>query len=149
MESLNLPPCSLSVRHDGGRAVVLDVLRRRWVVLTPEEWVRQHFTRWLTEVKGYPPTLLQNEVELRCGEKRMRCDTVLYGAGGRVRMIIEYKAPTVAVTQRVFNQLLAYNTLLRVDYLVASNGMRHICCRVDYASGTSCFLPAVPDYAEL
>lgn len=146
---LTLPAARLSVRRVGGRWLVLDGLRRRWVSLTPEEWVRQHFVAYLTGSLGYPAALLGNEVELRLGSKRVRCDTVLWSREGDVRMIVEYKAPSIAITQRVFNQVSAYNTLLRAPWLVVSNGLSHYCCRMDYTSGACRFLDHVPSWGEL
>ena len=117
MISLNLPSFDIKIRREGNRAVVLDPLRRRWVALTPEEWVRQHFVNLLVSEKHYPATLVANEVQLSVGEKVMRADTVVYDRTLRPRMIVEYKAPTVAITQKVFDQISVYNLLLRVDYL--------------------------------
>lgn len=124
-------------------------MRRRYVTLTPEEWVRQHFTHFLVEHKGYPQALLGNEIELRIGEKRLRCDSILYNNVLEPRMIIEYKAPTVPVTQKVFNQISTYNLLLHVDYLIVSNGMQHYCCRMDYEHERYEFMQGIPDYQEL
>lgn len=149
MPALNLPEYDVKVRGTREKPEVFDFLRRRYVALTPEEWVRQHFTHWLVEHKGYPQALLGNEIELRLGEKRLRCDTILYDREMRPRMIVEYKAPTVAVTQKVFQQISTYNLLLHVDYLVVSNGLRHHCCRMDYDRERYEFLPDVPDYATL
>ena len=104
---------------------------------------------WLVEQKGYPKGLLGNEIALKFGEKTLRCDSILYDKDAHPQMIIEYKAPTVAVTQRVFHQISAYNLLLHVDYLVVSNGLQHYCCRMDYEQQTYTFLPDIPDYALL
>ena len=134
--------------HDGKREI-FDFLRRRYVALTPEEWVRQHFVHYLVEHKGYPKGLLANELLLRVGEKRLRCDTVLYDTALHPRMIVEYKAPGVAVTQRVFDQITTYNMLLHVDYLVVSNGLQHYCCRIDYGQGSYVFLRDIPDYSQM
>ena len=128
---------------------MFDILRRRYVALTPEEWVRQHFVHFLIDHKGYPKGLLANEVELRVGEKRLRCDTLLYDRDLQPRMIIEYKAPDIALTQRVFDQITTYNLLLHVDYLVISNGQQHHCCRMDYEKRSYEFLPDIPDYNSL
>lgn len=147
--NLNLPPFDIHFKEHDGRRMVLDVLRRKYVALTPEEWVRQHFVHFLMEHKGYPKGLLANEVELRVGGKRLRCDTLLYNNGLKPRMIIEYKAPEIEITQRVFNQISAYNLLLRVDYLVVSNGCRHYCCRMDYDRNSYEFLTDIPSYDEL
>lgn len=149
MIALNLPKYAIKVKQEGGRRLILDELRRRYVALTPEEWVRQHFVHWLTEHKGYPAALLANEVQLQVGDKLLRADTLLYNRELRPRMIIEYKAPSVAITQRVFNQIYAYNLLLRADYLVVSNGLQHYVCRMDYEQQTYHFLEEVPDYGEL
>lgn len=146
---INLPSYELKLREQGGKREIFDFLRRRYVALTPEEWVRQHFVHYLVEHKGYPKGLLANELELRIGEKRLRCDTVLYDQMLHPRMIIEYKAPDISITQRVFNQITAYNMLLHVDYLVVSNGMRHYCCRMDYSRRSYEFLAEIPDHASL
>lgn len=149
MNALNLPPYDIKTKRDGAKLMILDTLRRKWVTLTPEEWVRQHFVHFLQNFKGYPPTLLQNEVELRCGSKRMRCDSVLYNKDSTARMIIEYKATSVPITQEVFNQITAYNLLLHVDYLVVSNGLEHYCCKMDYENQTYKFLDDIPEYNKL
>ena len=117
--------------------------------MTPEEWVRQHFVHYLIEHKGYPMALLANEVELKAGDKRLRCDSILYNKVVQPRMIIEYKAPTVVLTQRVFDQISAYNLLLHVDYLVVSNGMQHYCCKMDYDHQKYLFLEDIPDYQNI
>ena len=149
MEQLNLPAYDTNIRETDGRHTIFDFLRRKYVALTPEEWVRQHFTHYLAEQLGYPPTLLANEVELRCGDKRLRCDTLLYNRELKPRMIIEYKAPNVQIKQRTFDQIVAYNLLLHVDYLVVSNGLQHYCCLMDYEHGSYRFLREIPAYADL
>lgn len=128
---------------------IYDTLRRKYVKLTPEEWVRQHFVHMLVERKGYPGALMANEVALKVGEKQLRADTVLYDSRLRPRMIVEYKAPHVAITQAVFDQIATYNLLLRVDYLVVSNGLSHYCCRMDYEARQYRYLQDIPLYAEL
>lgn len=149
MYQLNLPRYDIRIGEQAGRRTILDVLRRKYVALTPEEWVRQHFVHFLIGHKGYPPALLTNEIELRSGSKRLRCDSVLYDSSLRPRMIIEYKAPTVAIQQKVFDQISVYNMLLHVDYLVVSNGLNHYCCRMDYANHRYVFLHEIPAYQEL
>lgn len=149
MNRLNLPPYEIKTTSQDGCLKILDVLRRRYVALTPEEWVRQHFVHFLVEHRGYPAALMANEVMLTVGEKRLRCDSVLYNTHAEARMIIEYKAPSVAITRKVFDQISVYNMLLHVDYLVVSNGLQHYCCRMDYERGTYEFLTDIPQYAEL
>ena len=123
------------------------MLRRKYVALTPEEGVRQHFVAYLIAEKGYPQGLMANEVELRCGVKKLRCDTVLYSKTLTPFMIIEYKAPTIQLSQKVFNQLLDYNSILGVKYLVMTNGQSLMCCVVN--EGKYEFLTTLPDYADL
>lgn len=146
---INLPPYEIKLREQNGRRQIFDFLRRRYVALTPEEWVRQHFVHYLIEQKGYPKGLLANEVELQIGEKKLRCDTLLYNRALQPKMIIEYKAPDIAITQRVFNQITVYNFLLHVDYLIVSNGRQHYCCRMNYEKGEYSFLQDIPLYTDL
>ncbi len=149
LPALPLPPASLRAAVRGGRLCVFDILRRRFVTLTPEEWVRQRFVRWLIERKGYPQALLANEVTLALPGLRLRCDTVLYDARAKPRLIAEYKAPEVNIGQGTFDQLARYNTALHADWLVVSNGLEHYCLRMDYAAGSCRFLSAIPSYGEL
>lgn len=149
MQRLNLPAYEIKTRQINGRPHIFDILRRKYVALTPEEWVRQHFVHYLTERKGYPTALLANETELSIGDKKLRCDSVLYDRQLHPRMIIEYKAPQIAITQKVFDQIAAYNTLLHAEYLTVSNGVCHYCCRLDYTKNTYGFLSDIPDYKDL
>lgn len=149
MYRLNLPQYEIKIARRGGKPYILDTLRRKYVCLTPEEWVRQHFVNFLISHKGYPQALMANEVELRVGDKRLRCDSVLYNKVAQPVMIIEYKTPTIALTQHVFDQISTYNMLLHVDYLVVSNGLQHYCCRMDYDNQAYAFLTDIPDYDEL
>ena len=146
---LNLPKYDIKIRQTDGKRQVFDPLRRKWVALTPEEFVRQHFVNHLTTDLNYPSSLLANEVELTIAGKRMRCDSVLYDARLQPKMIVEYKAPTVKITQHVFDQISTYNLLLHVDYLIVSNGMSHYCCKMDYDNNTYVFLDHIPAYSEL
>lgn len=149
MVRLNLPPYPIKITEKGAKRYIFDFLRRKYVALTPEEWVRQHFVHFLVEHKGYPKGLLANEVELKAGEKRLRCDTLLYTADMHPRMIIEYKAPTIQIQQKTFDQISAYNLLLKVDYLIVSNGLQHHCCKMDYDTQSYTFLEGIPDYEKL
>lgn len=149
MFPLNLPSYEIKLSESDGKRHIFDILRRKYVALTPEEWVRQHFIHYLIDHKGYPQGLLANETELRCGEKKLRCDSVLYDKEMHPKMIIEYKAPTIKLTQNVFDQIVAYNFLLRVDYLVISNGLEHICCVMDYDAQKYHFLREIPSFSDL
>ena len=149
MFRLNLPTYEIKIAQKGNKQQIFDFLRRKYVALTPEEWVRQHFVHYLVEHKGYPAGLMGNEIELTIGEKRMRCDTVLYNKVAKPQMIIEYKSPIIKLQQKTFDQISAYNLLLKVDYLIVSNGMQHICCRMDYENQKYYFLEDIPDYQNL
>ena len=149
MIRLNLPSLEIKLSGTKEQPRIFDILRHRYVALTPEEWVRQHFVHYLIEHKGYPAALMANEMSLCIGNKKLRADSVLYNRHLQPRMIMEYKAPTVEITQKVFEQIAAYNLLLHVDYLVVSNGLTHYCCHVDYATRQVSFLPAIPDYEDL
>ena len=144
MLSLNLPPYATKIAVRDGKNTIWDVIRRKYVALTPEEWVRQHFVHFLIEHKGYPASLLANEVALTLNGTSRRCDRTL-----SPRMIIEYKAPHIPITQKVFDQICRYNLVFRVDYLIVSNGLSHYCCRMDYAHQSYEFLTDVPEYGEL
>ena len=149
MYELNLPKYGIKIANENGHMTIFDVLRRKYVALTPEEWVRQHFVHYLIGHKGYPQTLMANEIQLAIGNKKLRCDSVLYDRSLKPRMIIEYKAPTVNITQKVFDQITVYNMLLHVDYLVVSNGIKHYCCQMDYDNQKYLFLEDIPDYQEI
>ena len=149
MFSLNLPAFEAKIITRDGKRSIFDVIRRRYVALTPEEWVRQHFVHFLMTHKGYPQALMANEVQVQLNGTKKRCDTVLYRRDLTARMIVEYKAPEVEITQKVFDQITRYNMVLKVDYWVVSNGLRHYCCRIDYAGNTYYFLPDIPRYADL
>ncbi|WP_455075032.1 type I restriction enzyme HsdR N-terminal domain-containing protein [Prevotella fusca] len=149
MMQLNLPPYQIRVKEVNGRKQIFDILRRKYVALTPEEWVRQHFIHYLIEHRNYPAALLANEVPLQVGEKKVRADSVLYDNQLRPRMIVEYKAPTIALTQKVFDQISVYNLLLHVDYLVVSNGLETYICKMDYENQTYRFIETIPDYQNI
>ncbi len=149
MQALNLPKTDLKIVRKGERLMVFDALRRRWVALTPEEWVRQHFVRFLQEQRQFPAGAMANEVTVELNGMRKRCDTLVYGLHAEPLMIVEYKAPTVEISQQVFDQICRYNMRLRVRWLVVSNGLQHYCCLIDYDSMTYSFLPEVPCYGEL
>ena len=151
MIPLNLPPSDIKLKkNEEGEVFVFDILRRKWLKLTPEEWVRQHFTRFLIEHKHYPAGLLANEVGININGNLRRCDTILYDkVGMRPRLILEYKAPHVEISQEVFYQIASYNSVLRADYLIVSNGLHHYCCKINYEQNSFEFLPQVPDFKDL
>jgi len=149
MDTLNLPKTELKITTKDGKHQVFDILRRKYVALTPEEWVRQHFVHFLIQEKGYPAECIGNEVSISLNGTKKRCDTVVYGCNAQPTMIVEYKSPKVEVTQQVFDQISRYNIRLRVKWLIVSNGLSHYCCQVDYESGTCRFVEDIPTYDEI
>lgn len=149
MQPLNLPALEAKVKVQNGKHVIFDPLRRKFVALTPEEWVRQHFVNLLIHYKDYPQELLANEVTLKLNGTSKRCDTVLYDRFLTPLMIVEYKSPTVEITNAVFNQITRYNMALHVRYLIVSNGIRHFCCKIDYENLKYSFLKDIPAFGEL
>lgn len=129
-----------------GHREVLDILRRRFVALTPEEWVRQHFVNFLINYRGYPAALMANEVELTVGGKRLRCDSVLFDKERRPRMIMEYKAESVPVTDKVLTQVATYNMLLHADWLLVSNGNTHVCLHYSHDAKKWAYMNDIPQY---
>lgn len=141
---LNLPLVELRLKMEDNILKVFDSLRGKYVALTPEEYVRQHFTAWMTENLGYPASLMQNEVPLSLNNTKRRCDTVVFRRDGSPVVIVEYKAPTIAITQKVFDQIARYNMVLHSRFLIVSNGMSHFCCEMDYQNDSYAFLPNIP-----
>lgn len=149
MIELNLPKYPVRLTRRDGKPYIYDELRRKFVRLTPEEWVRQHFVHFLLDEGGYPQQLMQNEVALQLGATTKRCDTLLYDRALRPQMILEYKAPHIPLSETVLQQIVRYNYVLRVPYLVLSNGIEHLVCQIDYEAMSYTFLPQFPAYSEL
>ncbi len=149
MLELNLPSFDINVKKIGGKLSILDPLRRKFVALTPEEWVRQHFVNFLLKEKGYPAALIANEVQIDLNKLKKRCDSVVYNRDLSPLMIIEYKAPDVDITQQVFDQIVRYNIVLKVKYLIVSNGLNHYCCIMDYDKQSFNYLSDIPNYTDL
>lgn len=149
MFQLNLPVFKTNIIQQDKNLAIFDILRKRYVKLTPEEWVRQHFIHFLIEHKGFPTALLANEVGLELNGTKKRCDTVLYRRDLSPLMIVEYKAPEINIAQKVFDQIARYNIVMRVDYLIVSNGLQHYCCKIDYKSQSYTFLTDIPNYSDL
>ncbi len=125
---LNLPSFEFRIREEGQRKQIFDSLRKRFVALTPEEWVRQHFIRFLTEVKKYPASLMNVERGVKIISGTKRTDIVVHNRQGKPWMIVECKASDVPVTEDALLQAARYNMALQASYLVITNGMEHYCC---------------------
>jgi len=149
MYQLNLPAFDIKVKKIGDKPVVFDSLRRKYVALTPEEWVRQHFVNYLVTDRRYPASLIANEACIQLNGQNKRCDSVVYNNQLHPLVIVEYKSPDVKITQEVFNQIVCYNIVLKVKYLIVSNGLNHYCCKMDYETQTFEYLQDIPLFTEL
>ncbi len=125
---LNLPSFEFRIREEGQRKQIFDSLRKRFVALTPEEWVRQHFIRFLTEAKRYPASLINVERGVKIISGTKRTDIVVHNRQGKPWMIVECKAPDMPVTEDALLQAARYNMALQATFLVLTNGMEHYCC---------------------
>ena len=149
MLPLNLPNFDIKVKKSADQLLVWDETRRKYVALTPEEWVRQHFVHFLISEKGYRQELIANEVSIKLNGTAKRCDTVIYDRLLTPLMIVEYKAPSITITPKVFDQIVRYNRVLHVQYLIVSNGLRHFCCQINYETLSYRFLKEIPDAQEV
>ena len=149
MLPLNLPNFDIKVKKSADQLLVWDDTRRKYVALTPEEWVRQHFVHFLISEKGYRQELIANEVSIKLNGTAKRCDTVIYDRLLTPLMIVEYKAPSITITPKAFDQIVRYNRVLHVQYLIVSNGIRHFCCQIDYETLSYRFLKEIPDAQEV
>lgn len=146
---LSIPIAQLSIQSDKeGNLSVYDSIRKKFVSLTPEEWVRQNFIHWLIDFKGYPPSLISNEVSINLNNTQKRSDAVIYDRSIQPLILIEFKAPGVEINQSTFDQIAKYNLQLKAKYLIVSNGVRQYCCKMDYKSGDYHFIPQIPSFNE-
>jgi len=149
MQTLNLPNYLKKISEQKGKPFIFDIVRKKNVALTPEEWVRQHFVNYLITEKKYPKERIANEVTVSLNGMSRRCDTVVYNDYLEPVSIVEYKAPTVPITQDVFEQITLYNICLRVGFLMVTNGLEHYCCRIDYEAMTYSYMEKIPEYDEI
>lgn len=149
MLELNLPQYETKLKQIDGVRYIWDRIRKKYLVLTPEEWVRQHFVNYIIEYKDYPSSLITNEIEIKLHNQKRRCDTVVYNKKLEAICLVEYKAPNITITQDVFDQIVRYNMVLHVKYLIVSNGIVHYCCIIDYATNKISFLSQIPSYTDL
>ncbi len=149
MKPLKLPPCSLRIKEEQGTRLIYDPLRRKYVALTPEEWVRQHFVNYLTGWLGYPPGLIRIEGSFRLNSMLRRADILVHDRAGEPVLIVECKAPEVKITQEVFDQVINYNFSYGVGYLVVTNGITHFAGKIDIAGRNFMLLDHIPDYKTI
>ena len=149
MQELNLPSFQVRLKRDDDKVSIFDVIRKKYVACTPEEWVRQHFINFLLSEKNVPAGLMVLEKKIIFNTMTRRPDILLYNNKGMPLLIVECKAPEVEISQDAFDQIARYNSVIRAPYLVVTNGMKHYCCKMDHESNSYRFLEDIPEYEEM
>jgi len=148
MVKLNLPDFEYVLKKEEGKLLILDSIRKKYLVLTPEEWVRQHFVNYLIQTLQYPRSLIRIEGGLQFNRLQKRSDIVVFDREGKPWMVIECKAPDLAMSQQTLRQASVYNHSLKAKYLVITNGLQHICCATDWEANTTAVLEEMPPYND-
>ena len=146
MQKLNLPTYAFKLKSNEKHTLIFDNLRKKYFVLTPEEWVRQHFVKFLIEEKKYPVSLIALEKELTLNNRKKRTDIVIFDKQGNPDIIVECTAPRIKISQATFDQIARYNLKLKAKYLVLTNGIEHYYCKMDFENETYIFLEDIPNY---
>jgi type I site-specific restriction endonuclease len=144
MQQLNFPVLQSQLRHKNNAAEVWDIVRKKWILLTPEEWVRQHLIQYLHTERGYSLALMAVEKAIKVNGMTRRYDLVLYNQQSQPVLLAECKAPEIRVTQQVFDQAARYNLVMKVPYLLITNGMEHFCTRIDFDTSSFEYLTDIP-----
>ena len=148
MQSLNFPVYDFRFKNSENKVHIFDVIRKKFVVLQPEEWVRQHVVQYLLTDKKYPKSLVNIEKQLTINKITKRYDVVVFKSDGSIFLLVECKAPSIQINQKVFDQIARYNMQLDASYLMVTNGMKHYYCEMDYTEEKYRFLPAIPDFSR-
>jgi hypothetical protein len=146
MIKLNLPTYNFKLKSKENKTLIFDKLRKKYMVLTPEEWVRQHFIHFLMEEKNYPTSLIAIEKQLTINNLKKRSDILVFNTDGKPEIIVECKAPSIKITQDTFDQIARYNLKLKANFLIVTNGLEHFYCKMDYKNETYIFLEEIPTY---
>lgn len=146
MQELNFPKFPFRFKSSENKISIFDDIRKKFVVLQPEEWVRQHCVRFLIHQKGYPKSLINIEKELIINSLKKRYDIVVFNTNGSIHLIVECKAPKITINQEVFDQIARYNLELNASYLMVTNGLNHYYCQVDFKNERYQFLKNLPEY---
>jgi len=149
LQPLNLPPYPFRISDKNGQLTLFDEIRKRNIIITPEEWVRQHFVQYLINQKHYPKTLIKLEGGLKLHGMAKRTDIIVFNPSGEKILMVECKAPSVAINQKVFDQVARYNMTHKVSLLAVSNGLQHYYCSIDFKTEQYRFIEELPDYREL
>lgn len=146
MQHLNFPTYSFRFKNSENKRLIFDDIRKKFVVLQPEEWVRQHCIQFLMQVKNYPKTLINVEKELSINTLKKRYDIVVFNTDGSIHLIVECKAPKISIDQTTFDQVARYNLELNASYLMVTNGINHYYCQMDFEKERYQFLKDIPSY---
>jgi len=146
---LNLPPYPFKISEQNGQLSLFDVIRKKNIILTPEEWVRQHFVQYLVNQKNYPKTLIKLEGGHKLHGMPKRTDIVVYNPAGEKILLVECKAPFITIDQKTFDQVARYNMVNKVKLLAVTNGLQHYYCQIDFEKHNYQFIEALPDYKTL
>jgi len=149
MERLNLPEFNFILKTENNTTYIFDEIRKKYIILTPEEWVRQNFLKYLIKYKNYPVGLISIEKSLIINNINKRYDTLIYSRSGKPRMIIEFKSPEIKLNQKALEQVLTYNYGLRVEYIILTNGLKHYCVKYDNTTGKIIYLDNIPNYSTI
>lgn len=148
MQALNFPAYGFRLKNSENNTYIFDVIRKKFVVLQPEEWVRQHVANYLIHDKKYPKSLINVERQLTVNQLRKRYDVVVFRPDGQIGILVECKAPKIAINQETFDQIARYNLQLNADYLMVTNGLDHYFCKMDFDRGKYWFLNDIPDFSR-
>jgi len=149
MQKLNFPLSSHRMRREGDIPRIFDPIRKKWLLLTPEEWVRQHLIHYLRDEKKCPVALMAIETSLQMNGMTRRSDVVIFDRAKTPLLLAECKAPLVKLSQSAFDQAARYNMTLKVPYLLVTNGLEHFCCHIDFENQSYSFLTDIPDFDEM
>lgn len=149
MNALNLPAAALKIKSKENKQFIFDIIRKKYVVLTPEEWVRQHMLHYLIYSRGYPASIIAVEKQLKVNNLSKRFDVLVFNKRGLPQIIIECKAPTIKITQDTFDQIARYNLTINADILMVTNGLEHYYCKLDTLNECYHFLKDIPNYQDV
>lgn len=148
MQELNFPKFSFRFKSNENKISIFDCIRKKFVVLQPEEWVRQHCVQFLISEKGFPKSLINVEKELVVNSLKKRYDIVIYNSDGSIHLIVECKSPRIVINQSTFDQIAQYNLTLNATYLMVTNGLNHYYCQMDFNNERYNFLKEIPNYSK-
>jgi hypothetical protein len=148
MQKLSFPSYCFRFKNSKNKAAIFDEIRKKFIILTPEEWVRQHVVQYLLQDKGYPKSYINVEKLIKINDMNKRYDVVVYQPDGSIFLLIECKAPEVAISQQTFDQIARYNLTLKAEFLMVSNGVNHYFCQMDFENEKYVFLKELPDFKK-